>query len=388
MIKFLNTFKSILISSLYFDNWKIPPQRDILIYDEARTKIIEKYLEKKNYTILNVRYINNNSLNFYVIFKLILSLKLSPKNYKTEYIELVSPKFIISMIDTNYGFYRLKKQFPKIKIILIQFAWRHNIVDSIPVGEINKDGDIKNQVDFFIVFNDYVKKEFQKIIKAEYLAFGSFTSNSFKINKGNFYYKYLLVGQNTNPKQRNIKITEGVTLEEYLQTDREVCKILAKFINERKKEKLNILGKSEDHNSAKKLYDNLLGKENYNYIGKSGYSYGLIDKSEFIFGTTSTLLYEALSRRKKVGMFNPKSKIKIYEKTAFGWPALEEKRGPFWTNSIEIDEINRVVNFLESVSEKDWNILLKERFDHLMAYDENNTKFLNFAKSINLPIKY
>ena len=385
---FFSAIKSLLISSLNFDNWKMPPKKEILIYDAARTKIIEKYLDKKNYHILHIRYIENYKFNFFIIFKLILSLKLSPKNYKLEYIKYVSPKFVLSMIDTNYGFYRLKKFFPNVKFILIQFAWRHNIVDSIPAEEINSEGVIKNNIDFFLVFNEYIKKEFQKILKAEYLVFGSISSNSFAIKKNNIEYKYLLIGQNTNEKQKNVVLKEGITLEKFLQPDRDMCKALTKFIKHEKKDKLFILGKSWDSEEAIELYDKLLGRENYTYIPrKPGYSYGVIDKAEFIFGTTSTLLYEGLSRRKRVGVFNNKSKEKIYEKTTFGWPAVMSSTGPFWTNNIDVNEIKRIINFLETVKDNDWEDLLKEKFDHLLKYDENNSKFLNFAKKINLPVK-
>ena len=120
-------------------------------------------------------------------------------------------KFIISMIDYNYGFYRMKKQHPEIIFILIQFAWRRDVDNYIiPKKEKNSPGIILNEIDYFIVFNKSVKKKLSKIIKANYLEFGSFTSNSFKIKKKFFFnYKYLLIGQNTDLNLSKV-MTEGL----------------------------------------------------------------------------------------------------------------------------------------------------------------------------------
>ena len=111
MKKIINILISLLISILNLNNWRKPKKKEIIIYDKARTKVIEKYLDKKDYVILNVRYKNNNSINFYIIFKILLKFKLNIKTYKNELINEISPKFVISMIDNNHGFYTLKKTF-------------------------------------------------------------------------------------------------------------------------------------------------------------------------------------------------------------------------------------------------------------------------------------
>ena len=119
MKKIVNILISIIISIFNLDNWKKPKKKEIIIYDRARTEIIEKYLRKKDYAILDVRYKFNFSINFYIIFKIILQSKFNAKAYKNEIIKEISPNFIISMIDNNFGFYILKKEFPHIKFILI-----------------------------------------------------------------------------------------------------------------------------------------------------------------------------------------------------------------------------------------------------------------------------
>ncbi len=387
MKKIINILISLLISILNLNNWRKPKKREIIIYDKARTKVIEKYLDKKNYVILNVRYKNNNSINFYIIFKILLKFKLNIKTYKNELINEISPKFVISMIDNNYGFYTLKKTFPNIKFIMIQFAWRQNVERIIPIEFQNKKNETNSYVDYFIVFNETIKKEFQKYIKANYLTYGSFTSNSFNINTKNLIYKYLLVGQTANSNLNRYRESNQSTVGEYLQSDFDFYKVLIPYILKEKNEKINILAKSIDiTKNTLNFYNDLVGENNFNLIDRTGYSYEIIDKSEIIIGTTSTLLYEALSRGKKTAIFSHKSKIKKFETTKFGWPAKIENKGFFWTDSIDIDEIKRVVNFLTEVSDLEWKKILNNEFDHILKYDKNNEKFINFAKSIKMPI--
>ena len=71
MSKIINILFSILRSSLKIHNWKKPEKKSILIYDKYRTEIIEKYFKKKDLGIIDVRYKNNDSINFYIILKLI-----------------------------------------------------------------------------------------------------------------------------------------------------------------------------------------------------------------------------------------------------------------------------------------------------------------------------
>ena len=387
MKRFLYIFISFLISFFKFKNWIKPQQKDVIIYDKARTEIIEKFLYKKNYSILNVRYKNNDSINFYIILKLMIKLKLSTRNYRNEIIKEISPKFIISMIDNNWGYYRLKKDFPSIKIILIQFAWRQQIKEIIPKEFLKKDKINENKLDYFIIFNKSLKKEFSKYIKANFLPFGSFTSNSFNINRKNLKYKYLLIGQNTESnlkKKRNFDHTLG----DYLAPDHEFYKIITKFILKEKNEILNILGKSiDDSYNAIKFYNNLLGSNKFHYIDRKGYSYEILDKSEIIIGTTSTLLYEGLSRGKRVGIFSHKSKNSKFQNTKFGWPAIKKSKGFFWTNSLENSEIRRVINNICDTKENKWQKIIKNEFDDILMHDHGNKKFLNFAKKIKMPIK-
>ena len=236
-----------------------------------------------------------------------------------------------------------------------------------------------------MVFNDYLKLEFKKIIKANYISVGSFTSNSFPIKKNKKKYKFLLIGHGTK-KKLNDKMAEGTKWFQYFKEDWKLYKNITNYMIE-KGEKINILGKSLDYKDDIKFYNHLLGKDNYNYIPRDGYSYKIIDQSKFIFGSTSTLLYEALARGSRVGIFSVRAKNKIFKNTKFGWPMKVKARGPFWTNSHDRNEIIRVIDFLLNTKEKKWKNVIKKNYSKILNYDNDNKKFKNLAKKLKLPIK-
>ena len=87
-------------------------------------------------------------------------------------------------------------------------------------------------------------------------------------------------------------------------------------------------------------------------------------------------MYEALSRGKKTAIFSHKSKIKKFEHTKYAWPSKIKSKGDFWSDSIEIDEIRRVINFIMKVPETKWKKILRIEFDQILKYDKNNKNSL------------
>lgn len=159
------------------------------------------------------------------------------------------------------------------------------------------------------------------------------------------------------------------------------------YFRKNNKEPIHILGKSFDTSKAIKFYDKLLGKGSYIYIPRSQSSYDIMGTASYIFGSTSTLLYEALSRNFKVGVFSVTGRFKKLESSKFGWPTKLKEKGEFWTNSFETEEIDRVVTFIETVNNIKWKKLVYKRMNNILKYDRNNSRFISFSKKIGLPIK-
>ena len=93
---------------------KLPKKNKILIFDKEGSEVLKKTLGLKSFEILHVRY---EKINLSVAFLLAIKLKLNYVNYYLKIIEITNPKLVITFIDNNPNFYRLKNFF-KDKIFI------------------------------------------------------------------------------------------------------------------------------------------------------------------------------------------------------------------------------------------------------------------------------
>ena len=119
-----------------------------------------------------------------------------------------------------------------------------------------------------------------------------------------------------------------------------------------------------------------------------GEGYKFIDNADYVAGLDSTLVYETLSRGKKIAIFSLreeylKNKYKIKSGLNFGWPYQLNKKGPFWSNSLEKNEVKRVLDLLINSTDQKWKIILfQKKIKSLMMYDRNNSILLKHIKNL------
>ena len=88
----------------------------ILVYAPLNIKNIEK-ITKIKYHLMSLPF---ERTNIYILIKMFMTFKFKKFDYLKYYIDQVSPKLIITTYDNDINVYKLKKQFPKIKFIVIQ----------------------------------------------------------------------------------------------------------------------------------------------------------------------------------------------------------------------------------------------------------------------------
>ena len=131
IVKEINSIlRNILIFFLKID-FLPPPKQKVLIFDK-NSEIVTKLLKLKNYSILHVRF---EQINLSVLILVILSFKFSLAEYCKKYIDYVKPQIIITTIDNNLIFYKLKKQFNNILFISIQNGTRTIIQTNLSSSE-------------------------------------------------------------------------------------------------------------------------------------------------------------------------------------------------------------------------------------------------------------
>ena len=100
-----------LIRLFFTSKWRfiLPKKSKIMIYDQVGSDFLIKFFNEKECKILHTRFEEINvSILLMSIFKFYKeNLKLS-KKYVYQYIHYVKPQLIITYIDNNISYYKLK----------------------------------------------------------------------------------------------------------------------------------------------------------------------------------------------------------------------------------------------------------------------------------------
>ncbi|MGA0144333.1 MAG: hypothetical protein ACO3JO_06985, partial [Ilumatobacteraceae bacterium] len=95
---------------------------------------------------------------------------------------------------------------------------------------------------------------------------------------------------------------------------------------------------------------------------------------------SSSLGYECLGMGMRVGFiaFRPQHR----QDRRFGKPLEFGEKGPFWTNDPSEEEIGRILDYLLSVSDEQWERDSGWIRDQLMVHDYGNTKIRAYVEGV------
>ena len=119
-----------ILNILFFSKRKIfkPSPKKILIINGDFSDLIAKNFKKSEIDVVYNRFPRrierDAEINLYVVFYNFFRFKFSVSEYVKTYIEFCKPKLMITLIDNDDFFNRLKKLYPQIKAISIQNSLR------------------------------------------------------------------------------------------------------------------------------------------------------------------------------------------------------------------------------------------------------------------------
>ena len=114
--------------------------------------------------------------------------------------------------------------------------------------------------------------------------------------------------------------------------------------------------------------------------------YNKISNYDFFVTNDSTLGYECLARDKRVAFFNNRylvSKFKNGHKHHYGWPKKLPESGPIWTNSIQINKMEKVLNFMIRANSTQWSHVKKKYINEVIDYSYKNKKLLKLLDEMS-----
>jgi surface carbohydrate biosynthesis protein len=366
--------------------WKLPKRSEVIVYDATGVEILAPYLAGYSVEIIPIRgeYVNLPCL-------ILASLKLrfwkgKPiQAYADVFIQLVSPKVIVTFIDNNAAFYVISKRFPHIKTVFIQNGFRGELGDIF--GCLTKSDDF--HVDYMLVHGNAIGRHYQKFISGESLTIGSIKNN--KLAKCTGYEKnsILFISQYQDKPEGDAPFWvehdgRKIYWNQFFEAETHVLKFLVKWCIEKNKV-LKICGRSiESQGKEKSFFAQFLNGCSWEFIPKSHVysSYSLLDSAEIIVTVDSTLGYESMGRGNKTAIFSCRGISLNNEATKFGWPSVFPENGPFWTNEIDELQLRRVMNYLNTLSDKEWQQTRLTYGSEIMDFDVGNTRLTAFLDRI------
>ena len=362
----------------------LPIKKKILILGTQKSDIFNKILNKKTLSFLDIK---NKEINILIYFRTLIKFdfKRFMYNYFIEYIKVVNPKILIISGETYIFFWNLKKYFPQKKIILIQTTIR-TFYDKDLLVELKKMNlNKKFNIDCTFVWGDSMIPLYKKYIDSKFIANGNLTNNFVQINKNyKKNFNFGLISQVFNYENRKLlkynNKNDKVLLSDVIhKSTKNILKFFSKYNNEKEKE-LTIIPRSNYGSKQfayeENFYYKVLKNSNikYQFIKKSNTydSYKILNKFNIIFGLTSTLLYETMSRGNKAAFFNyfQNYGLQGYD---FSYP-LKKKESKISTSKMNQNNFDRIIDYLIKIKKNDWVNENKFFFKKILHFDERNKK--------------
>ena len=372
--------------------WRKPRKAKVLICDRAGSEVVLTYLDPKSVEILDVR---GESLNLYVLLKCLLHWKLSLINYMVQYLKCVEPSVALTFVDNNPRFYQLKSHQKDLITVFVQNGTRTEAGDVFGVLKRQTHVRDKYQVDFMLTFGNAIGQEYLKYIDGKIHPIGSFRNNFHHYSETQKQFKTVLfLSQYTPPPCSEsspmcIYDNNPIFWKQYYATEEFLLPLLQQYCLHNKLELKICMRSNGQAEEERNYFRALLGNESLELLKRSNlYSnYEKIAAAGFVVFVDTTLGYEALARGKKVAAFSRRGKSQVLASFKFGWPADLPNRGPFWTNHTDEREFKRVMDYITTVSDKEWEQTRQCYVPDLIQYDPGNTRFLDLMREIGVPLK-
>ena len=356
----------------------LPPKKNnVLIFDYQSSPILRKIFKINKFSILHIR---KEEINLYVLLMTILNFKLNYFDYIINFIKCTEAKLIITSIDNNSAFYKIKSKV-NVKTIFFQIGRRTAVQDVFSIlrskhkKEITKDFE----VDLMNVFDHMTSKNYLKLVKGKTNIAGSIFNNDKKVYKGkkkpiitiiSNWRREKIVGDTMGKMDELLKI-----LKDFAEENNLVFSILGKYKNDLLADKNRCI-------DEKKYFTSLLGNE-INFIPNSSNrnTYKLLDISKLVISTGSTLGSESLSRKNKTLILIPYPNRYPLNRNFFTYFTGKKKKGPFWYNGFNKSQINRLLKKVLAQKYSSWNKCLRLHLNEIPHYDYRNKKLKKTLKS-------
>ncbi len=358
--------------------WCWPRHSEVLILDASRKEVLMEYLRPWNPEVL---YLRGEQFNMPVFLASFFKRGRRVDAYTDCFVEKVSPRLIVTLIDNDVNFYSISERHPDIKTLFIQNGWRCNYSS---VFEIFDDLDFETTskffVDYMLVLGSGIGKKYSQCIGGESVIVGSIENNLVRKERSPQQGVIAYVSQWRNSLGMSMGGVFFSFEDFWAKPDRLVVKCLMQY-SKIKNKRLMIIPAvrrqfSEDLRSKEEAYfRDLLGSEP-EFLCPSGPSpsYHAADSAEVVVTVDSNLGYESVARGNKTAIFPVRGHFARDPSRNYGWPGVFPDEGLFWTNNPDPDSFVRILDYLFEVDDAQLREDVRaSNFSSIMEYDPGNS---------------
>lgn len=367
-------------------HWRRPSICEILIYDAVGSSALIELLHNRKYLVVPTR---GESVNLYILLRATLKRSFWSRGqtintYIATFAENCNSKLIITFIDNNTEFYSLSKLVLGCTTMMIQNGTRDGLSDI----KFDPSNSRDYRVDFMLVHTPAQGDFYREKINGTSIAVGSIKNNSVKreIYETSRTVVFISQFRPKNPDNKFLITNLGETVDwnNYFTADAAIFRFLLAWCKSHDY-KLSVCGCQPATKTEEYLFFQSLctQPESFIFHPRQGEfeSYKQIDASEIVVTIDSTLGFESLARGKKTAFFYNRN-VDVVVSQLFGWPAFLPFSGPFWSNSRSLDEFERVINSVASVTTSEFRKLIEPYKSDLMVWDPENHKTKTLIETI------
>lgn len=377
-----------------------PKGQQVALIDASGVNILNEYIPKKDISLIDIE-----KMNVFALFRMLAAGRKSLFDYTVAYIKVFKPKFVFTFLDNNVDFYKLAVIFPKVKFIAIQNGQRANYANQMGLGffDLLKNASSKSELSAHAIcfLGTTTADQYTRYIKTRPLVTGSLKNNLIGNQiKPTEHFDIVYVSQHAPFEIPNSDVkfffgNRSITASEFYAVEQNIVRFLAAR-SKQTNQSFAVLGKRSDSSSfEREFFDSAAAPHTVRFIPRTSETstYEFCNSASLIVTSDSTIGYEFLARGKKVAFLSARIDAidhvlsqEVHD-TDFGYPLELGASGPFWTNTANESEFERVIGSIQSMTDVQWASAVSPYNEVLMAYQPGNTAFIQMLQSEGIPTK-
>ncbi|MGA1572174.1 MAG: LA_1612 family putative O-antigen biosynthesis protein [Ilumatobacteraceae bacterium] len=381
---------------------KRPARCELVVFDRYATQGILPLLPEFRHVIFENR---RTQLHLWALVKMFARLRCSWIDYCIAYLQLTGASVVVTGVDSNPLFYRLKHRLPGVSFVAVQNGIR-GTGSPVKAGDLwtalASHGAHRPSVDVVATFGTAHSNQFREHIDCQTIEVGSTRSNAIPISEkpattipirialiSNFSgLPHVGVFDDGTVDEMAMYLGERpVTAREYFSADAHVASTLSR-ICEREGWDFTVVGRRDaSFGSERRFFEEACRGSRFSFVPKTSEesSYVTLDMADLVVSIDSTLGYEMIARGQRVLFVQARAELlggSESRQFAFGFPGTYPNEGEFWTRSLDAGHITAKMHELLALSDTEWVAASRFVASELMAYDSNNERLSALLNSL------